>query len=124
MQMKEMICLTGLLLGTNHGCITTNLNASMQWKYPSSPSTIKFKVMPLAGKVMLTVFWDSQGVVLTHFQKRGGNVNSALFCEVLLKLWDAIHRKRPGQLARGVLLHHYNARSHTAGATQQRIQEL
>jgi hypothetical protein len=24
----EKICLTGLLLGTNHGCITTNLNQS------------------------------------------------------------------------------------------------
>jgi hypothetical protein len=26
MQIKEKICLTGLLLGTNHGCITTNMN--------------------------------------------------------------------------------------------------
>jgi hypothetical protein len=26
MQMKEKICLTGLLLGTNHGCITTKPN--------------------------------------------------------------------------------------------------
>jgi hypothetical protein len=29
---EEKICLTGLYLGTNHGCITTNLNQSMiQW---------------------------------------------------------------------------------------------
>jgi hypothetical protein len=57
-----------------------------------------FKVMstPSAGKVMLTVFWDSQGVLLVHFHKRGDNVNSASYCEVLLKLWDAIRRKRPG----------------------------
>jgi histone-lysine N-methyltransferase SETMAR len=41
-----------------------------------------------------------------------------------LKLRDAIHRKRPGQLARGVLLHHDNARPHTTRATQERIQEL
>jgi hypothetical protein len=46
---------------------------------------------------MLTVFWDSQGVLLAH----GENVNSASYCEVLLKLRDAIGRKRPGQLARG-----------------------
>jgi hypothetical protein len=40
----------------------------MQWKYPSSPSssTKKFKVTPSAGKVMLTVFWDSQEVLLAH----------------------------------------------------------
>jgi hypothetical protein len=59
---------------------------------------------------MLTVFWDSQGVLLAHFQKRGENVNSASYCEVLLKLRDAIRRKHPGQLARGVLLHHDSAR--------------
>jgi hypothetical protein len=53
-----------------------------------------FKDMPSAGKVMLTVFWDSQGVLLAHFQKRGENVYSASYCEVLLKLRDAVRRKR------------------------------
>jgi hypothetical protein len=73
----------------------------MQWKHPSSLSTKKFKVMstPSAGKVILTVFWNSQGVLLAHFQKRGENVNSASYCEVLLKLSGATPRKLPGQLA-------------------------
>jgi hypothetical protein len=35
-----------------------------------------------------------------------------------------ICRKRPDQLARGILLHHDNARTHTAWATQERIQGL
>jgi hypothetical protein len=56
-------------------------------------------------KVMLTMFWDSQRVLLTHFQKHGENVNSSSYCEILLKLQDAIRMKHPGQLARGVLLH-------------------
>jgi histone-lysine N-methyltransferase SETMAR len=51
-------------------------------------------------------------------------VNSASYCEVLLKLRDAVRGKHPDQLARGVLLHHDNARPHTARATQKRIQEL
>jgi hypothetical protein len=42
---------------------------------------------------MLTVFWDSQGVPLAHFQKRGENVNSASYCEAVLKFRDAIRRK-------------------------------
>jgi hypothetical protein len=84
----------------------------------------KFKVTPSAGKAIHIVFWDSQGVLLAHFQKRGKNVSFASYCKVLLKLRDAISRKRPGQLARGVLLHHANARPHTARATQERIQEL
>jgi hypothetical protein len=62
--------------------------ASIQWKLPSSLSAIKFKVTPSAGKVVLTVFWDSQRVLLAHFQKRSENVNSTSYCEVLLKLRD------------------------------------
>jgi hypothetical protein len=42
--------------------------SSMQWLHPSSPSTEKFKVTstPSAGNVMLAVFWDSQGILLSH----------------------------------------------------------
>jgi histone-lysine N-methyltransferase SETMAR len=72
---------------------------------------------------MLAMFWDSQGVLLAHFQKCGENVNFASYCEVLLKLWDAICSKHPGQLAREVL-HHDNFRTHTTQATKERIQEL
>jgi hypothetical protein len=69
--------------------------ASLPWKHPSSPSSKRFVVTPSAGKFMLTVLWDCQGVVLTHFQKRGDYVNSASCCE-------AIRRKLLGQLARRV----------------------
>jgi hypothetical protein len=58
-----------------------------------------YKVMSSTGKVMLTMFWDSQGVPLAHFLKRGENVISASYHEVMLKLQDAIRRKHSGQLA-------------------------
>jgi hypothetical protein len=73
-----------------HHCQPKSMRASMQWKHPSSPSTKKLKVMPSAGKVTLTMFWDSQRVLLAYFQKCGLNVNSASYCEVLLKLQDEI----------------------------------
>jgi hypothetical protein len=63
---------------------------------------------------MLTVFWDSQGVLLVHLQKHGENMNSASYREVLLKIRDAISKKRPGQLAGGILLQYYNTRHPTA----------
>jgi hypothetical protein len=90
--------------------------ASVQCKHPSSASAKMCKVMsmPSAGTFMFTVFWDSQGVLLAHFQKCGENVNSALYYEVLLKLQDAICRKHPGHLARRLLLHHGNTRPQTA----------
>ena len=40
---------------------------SMQWKHFASPPPKKARVQPSAGKVMLTVFWDQDGVVMTDF---------------------------------------------------------
>jgi hypothetical protein len=62
--MKEKICLIGLLLGTNHACITTNPNESLLQCNGNIPVHIlvqpkKFKVTPSAGRDMLTMFWDS-----------------------------------------------------------------
>jgi hypothetical protein len=125
MKGKIQICLTGLLLGTNHGCITTNPNQSV----PQCNGNISFifdqKVQSLRfchqlGRLCLPCF----GILLAHFQKHGENVNSASNCEVLFKLPNKINRKHPGQLARRALLHHDNARPHTARAPQDRIQEL
>jgi hypothetical protein len=129
MQMKEKICLTGLLLGTNHGCIATNQNQSVLQCNENipvhfQPKCFRLRVCHQQEKVMLTVFWNSQGVMITHFQKRGQNMISASLREVLLKLREATDRKLPDQLARGLLLHHGNARPHTDRVIQGRIQEL
>jgi hypothetical protein len=43
MQMKEKICLTGLLLGKNHGCITINLSQGMLQCYGNTQFTFNQK---------------------------------------------------------------------------------
>jgi hypothetical protein len=99
-------------------------SALAQWKYSSSPSTERFKVTPSAGKIMLTVFWDFRGVLLSNFQKRCENTNSASYCEILLKLRCEVSRKYLGKQDRELSLHHENAKPYTARATKERIQEL
>jgi hypothetical protein len=59
----------------DHHYQTELKSVSVQWKHANSPSIKKSS----AGNVMLTVFWDSQGVLLVYFQKRGENVNSASY---------------------------------------------
>ena len=51
---------------------------SMEWKHPQLPITEKVKSQPTAGKFMLTVFWDSQGPVLEHYQERGSTIKCSL----------------------------------------------
>jgi histone-lysine N-methyltransferase SETMAR len=88
---------------------------SLEWKHPTSPAKKKkFKTQPSAGKVMLTVFWDSQGPILEPYQERGTTVSSAHYSETLCdKLKPAIQ----GLLLKGVALLHDSAHPHTAAHT-------
>jgi hypothetical protein len=47
---------------------------SKQWKRAGSPPP---KLSPSAGKVMLVAFWDSRGMVLTHFMPKGQTAPSS-----------------------------------------------
>jgi histone-lysine N-methyltransferase SETMAR len=98
--------------------------ASMQWKHKDSPTPTKFKVAPSAGKLMATVFWDMNGVLLVEFQEPGRTVTAASYCSLLERLKAAIKNKRPGLLTRGVILLHDNARPHTAHLTVETINNL
>jgi len=52
-------------------------------------------------------------------------VNSANYCAMLRnELKPAICKKRRGMLSKKVLLHHDNARPHTAAATVETVQQL
>ena len=85
----------------------------------------KFKTQASAGKLMLTVFWDSQGPVLEHYQGRGTTMNSAWYSEMLTdRLKPAIWSKLRGLLSKGVVLLHDNARPHTAAHTAETIRKL
>jgi len=52
-----------------------------------------------ARKIMATVFWDREGVLLVDFLERGSTVNSERYCETLKKLRRAIKNKRRGKLS-------------------------
>ena len=98
---------------------------SMEWKHPGSPVTKKFKSQPSVGKVLLKIFWDSQGVILEHYVERGATVNNVRCSEMLSnELKPAIRTKRRGLLSSGVLLLHDNARPHTAIHTLQTLVKL
>jgi hypothetical protein len=45
--------------------------ASMAWKHTTSLIRKKFKTTPSTEKVLLTVFWDAEGVLLLDFLEQG-----------------------------------------------------
>jgi hypothetical protein len=52
-----------------HGSITSiqNKKQSMLWKHPGWSPPKKFERVPSAGKMMASVFWNSQGIIMIDY---------------------------------------------------------
>jgi hypothetical protein len=65
----------------------------MEYHHKGLPAPKKLKTKASAGKVMLTVFWNSEGVVLTDFLEKGATVNSECYIITLKYLIKKHHEK-------------------------------
>jgi histone-lysine N-methyltransferase SETMAR len=76
-------------------------------------------------KVMLCVWWNSEGPIHFEFVPDGQAVNAELYRQQLDRMYAALTRKYPALVNRSqVLLHHDNAPAHTARSTLDKLQEL
>ena len=80
---------------------------------PGSPRPKKLKTQPSAGKVMATVFWDAQGVIMLDFLAKKSTIIVAYYANLLDQLRTVIRKKRRDKLSKGILLQQDNARVHT-----------
>ncbi|XP_045451016.1 histone-lysine N-methyltransferase SETMAR-like [Melitaea cinxia] len=97
---------------------------SMTWKRASSPTPKKFKVSSSAGKVMASVFWDAQGIIMVEYLEKGATITSSYYADQIRdQLREAIKEKRRGKLRTGVLFHQDNAPAHKAAVAMAAIQE-
>ena len=71
---------------SNQKSIKHSKRASMEWYHPTSPRSKKFKSQQSAGKVRVTVFWDSVGVILVDFMSKGATTNPDVYINTLKKL--------------------------------------
>ena len=72
-------------------------------------------------KVMLTCFFDSQGIVHHDYSSEGQTINKEYryYLKVLRHLQNAVRRKRPDMLAaKNFQLHHDRAHAHTPQVIQ------
>ena len=93
----------------------------MEWRHSNSPRTKKFKAQKSAGKIMATVFLDSQGVILVDILPKGQTINSEVDIETLRKLKAKIRRVWPNLDMANMLLQYDNARPHTSIRTMETI---
>ena len=60
-----------------------NKAQSRQSVGPGSPRPKKFKTQPSAGKVMATVFWDAQGIIMLDFLAKKSTITGAYYANLL-----------------------------------------
>ena len=80
-----------------------------------SPTPKEFLVQQSAGKIMATVFWDSEGVLLLEFMPHKTTVTGDTYASTMVALLENIKQKCRGKLSAGVLLLH-DMHPHTSHA--------
>ena len=73
-------------------------------------------------KVMLSVWWDFQGIIYFELLPPNTTVDSELYCNQLQNLKVALQAKRPER--HKVRLLHDNAKPHISKVTRQKLEEL
>lgn len=96
---------------------------SMQWVHKGSPPPKKAKTQFSGGKVMATVFWDAEGILLIEYMPKGTTITGNVYKDTIKNLKAAIHEKRPHNYAQKTLLLHDNCRVHKARIVQEVINE-
>jgi len=61
---------------------------------------------------MATVFWDSEGILLTDYLEHGTTITGTYYADLIRKCQAALKEKRRGKLRRGVPCHHQLIRHH------------
>ena len=62
---------------------------------------MKFKRVLSAGKVMASIFWDSQGIIIIDYLEHCHTINGAYYAGKLRQLRQEIAGKRQGELTHG-----------------------
>jgi len=93
---------------------------SMEWRHSGSPRPKKFRVQKSAGKVLASIFWNQDGILLTDYLPKSQTINAEYYISLLVQLKEQRHSK----VTKAVLFLHNNAPAHRALATQKNLAYL
>ena len=92
---------------------------SAQWKYNDTTPPKKFRVTANAEGMMVAMFWNSEGVILTHCVPKSATLTGETYEDMLRTTFlPALREIRPNKAA-AVFFHHDNAPPHRAARVHQ-----
>ena len=77
----------------------------MEWQHRDLPRP---KKIPSAGKVLASIFWDRDGILLIDYLPKGQTINMKYYSSQLVQLKDILKEKRCRKVTKGVLFLHEN----------------
>jgi histone-lysine N-methyltransferase SETMAR len=69
---------------------------SKQWAEAGCSAPKKTRLLPSAGKVMTSVFWDAEGILFIDDLEKSKTITGECYSNLLTRLDEKIHEKRPG----------------------------
>ena len=77
-----------------------------------------------AVKVLASIFWDQDGILLIDNLSKGQTINAEYYSSLLVQLKDILKEKRRGNFTKVVLFLHENAQAHRELASQKKLDGL
>jgi len=93
----------------------------MEWRHRDSPRPKKFRVQKSTGKVLASIFWDEDGILLTDYLPKSQTINAEYYSFLLVQLKDNLKEKRRAKPTIGILFLHDTDLAHQALATQKKL---
>jgi len=97
---------------------------SLDWWHSGSPRPKKFRVQKSAGKVLASIFWGQDGILLVDYLPKGQTINVEYYSSLLVQLKDILKEKRRGKVTKVVLFLHDSVLTHWVLATQKKLAYL
>ena len=96
----------------------------MDWRHSGSPLPKKFRVQKSAGKVLASIFWNQDSILLIDYLPKGQTIYVEYYSSLLVQLKDILKEKCRGKVTKVVLFLQDNAPAHQALAIQKKLAYL
>ena len=98
--------------------------SSAEWTAVGERRPKRPKTQQLAGKVMVSVFWDVHGILFIDYLEKGKTINSDYYMTLLGRLSAEIKKKRPHMQKKKVFFLQDNVSCHKSLKTMVKLNEL
>jgi len=81
-------------------------------------------LVPSAGKVMASVFWDAEGILFNDYLEKGKTITGEYYSNLLTTLDKKIHEERPSLQKKKIIFHQDNAPTHKSVLALGKLRDL